>query len=389
MTGASPVPPPGLWCVIPVHNHAATVGAVARACRAQVPRVLVVDDGSTDTDVARLLRDTDITVLRHPQRQGKGQALVTALNHVSAHGGRWMLTLDADGQHLPEDIPRFFPLLSGAPNALVIGARDMQVENVPSSSRFGRSFSNFWVRLETGLPLDDTQSGFRAYPVELVRQLPLTRHHFDFEIEVLVRAAWAGLLIQSVPVRVWYPPPSERVTHFDKRLDNLRLSRLHARLVFRRLWPVSPRRLVRPATTVSLWRQPRAFLSSLLKTNMSPSGLAVSAGLGVLLGSLPVFGFHSPLILAAALRLHLNLAMALASQNLCTPPLVPVLCIQIGHYLLHGSWLSDFTYQSWVVEAGPRFLEWWLGSLLLGPPLAVLTGLLAFPVLSAFRRRTA
>ncbi|MGZ8250620.1 MAG: DUF2062 domain-containing protein, partial [Methylomagnum sp.] len=202
------------------------------------------------------------------------------------------------------------------------------------------------------------------------------------------RAAWAGLPIQSVPVRVWYPPPGERVTHFDKRLDNLRLSRLHARLVFRRLWPVPPRRLVRPATTVSLWRQPRAFLSSLLKTNVSPSGLAVSAGLGVLLGSLPVFGFHSPLILAAALRLHLNPAMALASQNLCAPPFVPLLCIQIGHYLLHGSWLSDFTYQSWVMEAGPRFLEWWFGSLLLGPALAVLTGLLAFPALSAFRRRT-
>ena len=379
--------PEGLWCVIPVYNNAATVAAVARGCRALVPHVLVVDDGSTDAQVADLLAGTDIAVVRHPERQGKGRALATALAHVRGRGGRWMITVDADGQHLPEDIPLFFPVLEAEPEAIVIGARDLASEHVPESSRFGRSFSNFWVLLETGHALSDTQSGFRAYPVDLVSRLPLRSAHYDFEIEVLVRAAWAGLPIRSVPVRVWYPPPGERVSHFDKRRDNARLSRLHARLVLRRLAPWPNRRLVAPPPR--RWKLPnlREVWRRMVSTNATPAGLAVSVGLGVLIGALPLLGVHSALIVAVAMRLHLNPAAALVSQNLCIPPFVPVLCIQIGHVLLTGSRIEDFTFSTWVSHAGARLLEWLLGSLLVGPALGILAGLLTYPVFRAVRAR--
>lgn len=235
MTETRQVAPEGTWCAIPVYNNAASAPGVARACRRQLPHVVVVDDGSTDGDLSLALADTDIVVLRHPQRRGKGAALRTALDHVASQGARWLITVDGDGQHLAEDVPRFFSRMASEPDALLVGCRDLSGTHVPGASRFGRLFSNLWVLVETGRYLPDTQSGFRAYPVPRVRELRLGCDHFDFEIEVLVRHAWAGLPTGSVPVNAVYPPAAERVSHFDKRSDNLRLSRLHAALVARRL----------------------------------------------------------------------------------------------------------------------------------------------------------
>jgi predicted LPLAT superfamily acyltransferase len=235
MTETPQVAPDGTWCAIPVYNNAATAADVARACRRQLDRVVVVDDGSTDGDLGAALADTDIVVLRHPERRGKGAALRTALAHVAAQGARWLITLDGDGQHLPADIPRFFPRMAAEPDVLLVGRRDMSGAHVPRASRFGRVFSNLWVLAETGRYLADTQSGFRAYPVPRVRELGLASDHFDFEIEVLVRHAWAGGALGSVPVAAYYPPAGERVSHFDKWGDNVRLSLLHTRLVGGRL----------------------------------------------------------------------------------------------------------------------------------------------------------
>jgi predicted LPLAT superfamily acyltransferase len=235
MTPTRQLAPPGTWCAIPVYNNGRTAATVARACREHVPHVVVVDDGSTDGGLDTALRDTDIVVLRHERRRGKGAALRTALDHVTAQGASWLITLDGDGQHLPEDIPRFFPRMEEDPDVLLVGCRDMTGADVPGASRFGRIFSNLWVFAETGLLLPDTQSGFRAYPVPRVHGLRLACNHFDFEIDVLVRHAWAGLPVAAVPVNAHYPPAAERVSHFDKWRDNVRLSRLHARLVARRL----------------------------------------------------------------------------------------------------------------------------------------------------------
>jgi predicted LPLAT superfamily acyltransferase len=235
MTDTRSVAPDGTWCAIPVYNNGATAARVARACRQQLARVLVVDDGSTDGDLRAALADTDIVVLRHPERRGKGAALRTALEHVAGLDARWLLTLDGDGQHLPSDIPRFFDRMTSDPDALLVGCRDMSGGDVPAASRFGRLFSNLWVLAETGRYLPDTQSGFRAYPVRRIHALRLASVHFDFEIEVLVRHAWAGGPTGSVPVNAYYPPAAERISHFDKRRDNARLSLLHARLVGQRL----------------------------------------------------------------------------------------------------------------------------------------------------------
>ena len=120
-----------MWCVVPVYNNAATVREVALGSRKHLQHVLVVDDGSTDTNVAELFAGTDISVVKHASNRGKGAALMTALEYVSAHGGSSMITIDADGQHYPDDIPSFIKDLQD--NVILVGCRDFTVANVPGS----------------------------------------------------------------------------------------------------------------------------------------------------------------------------------------------------------------------------------------------------------------
>lgn len=249
MLPADHLPAGALWVAVPVYNNRATVREVAAECRGLVANVVVVDDGSSDADLTELLAGLDVVVLRHPVNQGKGAALLTASRFIEEQGGLFMVTIDADGQHFPADIATFLPLLAENDPAIVIGCRDFDTPNVPKSSRFGRAFANFWLRVETGQRVDDCQSGFRTYPVRYLNRLPFKGTRYDFEAEVLARAAWAGLALRCVPIAVHYPKPAERVSSFRPFLDNLRLTRIHSMLVGRRLCPWPHRRLL-PRTGV-------------------------------------------------------------------------------------------------------------------------------------------
>lgn len=379
-----------IWCVVPVYNNQATVADVVRRCCAVVPNVLVIDDGS-DVPVKNLLGDSPATVLRHEQNQGKGAALLTALRYIQEQGGAWMITLDADGQHHPEDLPLFFPMLGKNPAAIVIGARDFDAPNVPGSSRFGRSFSNFWVQLETGIAVKDTQSGFRAYPVKLVSQLPLRASYYDFEIEVLVRAAWAGLKLLSVDINVWYPPKTERISSFHPRRDNLRLTKIHMRLVGRRLVPWPVHRLVK-RDLFSVWellRSPRKCIHRLLYENATPPGLAVAAGVGLICGTLPLLFVHSLVILYVTTRLNLNKVMALSIQNLCIPPVVPLLCIELGHFMHYGHFFVPGNPMSIFDDLQQHLFHWLIGSLVLAPLIGLFGGLAIYSIARRVQERHA
>lgn len=232
---------PDIWCAIPVYNNAGTVVDVVTRARAQMERVLVIDDGSTDADLRELLKHLDVRVIRHETNRGKGEALLTAFRAIDALGGKYAITLDGDGQHFPEDIPRFLPHL--ALDTLLLGRRDEVTGEMPRASRFGRRFSDFWIWLETFKTVRDSQSGFRAYPVRPVLAMRFWSKHYNLEVEVLTRALWGGLKVESVPIRVWYPEAAERVSSFKPLKDNLRISRLHVRLLLRRLLPVAHRKL--------------------------------------------------------------------------------------------------------------------------------------------------
>ena len=362
-----------LLIVIPLYNHGGTVRAVAEACLALHPQVLVVDDGSSDGG-AETLAGLPLELLRHERNLGKGAAIMTAAKFAAGRGLTHIATIDADGQHDPADLPRLWQVALAEPLALVVGCRDFTAANVPGSSRFGRSFSNFWLRLQTGVVLPDTQSGFRVYPLALLTGLTFWCRRYNFEIEVLVRAAWAGVPLRSVAISVYYPPGAERISHFRGFLDNWRLTLLNTHLTLRSIVPWPHPRLVaaEPEEKVSLLR-PLRSLRRLLTENSSPARLGAAGGLGVAVGATPLFGAHTITILFAAGFFRLNKVAAVAASNLCMPPLVPALCIELGHYLRHGRWLTEFSLQTLGYQGLQRLWEWLLGSLLLGPLLGGLT----------------
>ena len=379
-----------IWCVLPVFNNKDTVKEVALSCRSYLQHILVVDDGSTDTDVSSLFADTDVIVLGHEKNLGKGKAILTALKYIKAQGGRFMITIDADGQHYPQDLKKFIPLLQEDETNIIIGCRRLQGKHVPRKSHFGKKVANFWLHVETGVSIEDCQSGFRAYPVQYLSQMKLTGSHYDFETEVLARAVWAGLHLKTIEVDAWYPEPQSRISHFKPFIDNMRISCMHTRLVGRCLLPFPHRKLVHEASEkidLSVLRSPLKLLKMLLKDNASPSGLAISASVGILLAVLPLISIHTLVIIYVTARLHLNKVMAIIMQNLCIPPFVPVACIELGYYMRHGRWLTDVSMDVIFKQFPDRLWEWLLGSLIIAPVLAIIVGISVFFTAKALQNR--
>lgn len=360
--------------VVPVYNHAQTIRDVVNRALSQHNAVLVVDDGSTDGSGERL-KGLDVTVLRHGENLGKGAAIMTAARHAEKIGVTHIITIDADGQHAPEDIGCFLSAIQKNPGAIVVGKRDFNGKNIPGSTRFGRKFSNFWFRAQTGFPLGDTQSGFRAYPVFVLMGLKLAEHRYSFEIEVLVKAAWAGIRIRDIDISVHYPPKTQRISHFDKIKDNARLSRLNTHLTMRALLPWPHRKLSRTgeAPDVSILH-PLRSVRMLLAEHATPGRLAASGALGVLLGTLPLIGFHTVSILFAASFLRLNKAVAVATSQIAAPPIFPALCIELGYFMRNGSFLTEISLRTLGSEALYRIYEWLIGSIVLGPVAGAIIG---------------
>lgn len=223
--------------VIPVYNHAARVAVVVRQALALGLPLIVVDDGSTDDAAAHLRDIPGITLLRHPVNRGKGAALLSGMAAAWERGCDWALCLDADGQHNPEDAPAPLAAAASRGRCLVVGCRRGMADNanVPWTSRFGRGFSNFWVWSAGGPRVHDSQSGFRLYPLPETLHLGVRARRYQFEVEVLVRAAWQGLPVLEVPVGVVYQPRGERVSHFQPWRDFWRNSGTFSRLLGERL----------------------------------------------------------------------------------------------------------------------------------------------------------
>ena len=379
-----------IWCVVPVYNNGATVQKVAEECNKYLRNVVVVDDGSTDVDVRSLFSGGEITVLRHENNEGKGKAVLTALEYVKQKKGRYIITIDADGQHYPHDIEKFIPLLSKENNSVVVGVRRFEETKAPKRSKFGNEVANFWMTIETGMTLSDCQSGFRAYPVKHLSKIKFAGARYEFETEVLARASWAGLELKSVSVGVNYPKPEDRVSHFDLMKDNIRISLMHTRLVGRRLLPFPHKRLIQRKETIKytdFWLHPVKALKGMLKENATPAGLAAAAFMGIFLGVLPILSFHMPVILYFAVRLHLNKVMALSIQNICMPPLMPILCIQIGHYMLYGAWITEVSLRVIFGQLKDRIFEWFIGSLVIAPVAAVIAATIVYIMSSRIKNR--
>lgn len=222
--------------VIPTYQNAKTLLQVVADVHRVVDTVFVVDDGSNDGTAALLDKATGNErpekVLTHPKNCGKGAALKTGLTYARQQGFRYAMTVDADGQHRADDIPALLKAVEEEPDALAIGSRGLQHENMPAKSTFANRFSNFWFALQTLQRLPDTQSGLRVYPLRRLHGLRWMSARYEAELTLLVFSAWAGVKLLPVPVSVYYPPRDQRVTHFRPGRDFTRISVLNTLLCF-------------------------------------------------------------------------------------------------------------------------------------------------------------
>ena len=378
-------------CVlIPTYNNAGTLEQVLQDVLSYTSHVIVINDGSTDETGAILERFPQVHTISYTPNRGKGCALRTGFREAYDRGYAYAVVMDSDGQHYASDLPRFLERLEQQPGALIIGARNMQVDNVPQKSSFGNRFSNFWFWVNTGIRLPDTQSGYRLYPLQpLARRRYFTRK-YEFEIEVMVRAAWRGVPVISVPVSVYYPPASERVSHFRPFRDFVRISILNTVLVLTALLYIKPRNLVRMMYSREGWR--RIFRAIFVHPEESNMRKSASIGFGVFMGIVPIWGFQLAVGIPLSILFRLNKALFLLAANISIFPITP---FWLMASLATGKWLlgDELRIPGWreltvstVTREGAAFF---LGGAVLAVVLGVFSFLLTYTILLAGRRRKA
>ena len=285
-----------------------------------------------------------------------------------------------------ENSDDFLEEIEKTPDALLVGARNLRSDNMPGKNTFANKFSNFWFRVETGMRLDDTQSGFRLYPVRRMKGMRFLTRRYEFEVEVLVRAAWRGIAVRNIPVNVFYPEKDERVTHFRPGKDFTRISILNTFLVLGALLFYYPWRFLRSLTKENI----RRFVAdNITRSRDSNPQLAASIGLGIFFGIAPLWGYQ---MIAAGVTAHftrLNKAVAILSSNISIPPMIP--------FILYGSYwtgaqvlrramplsLSDITLE----RAAADMFQYVVGSFVMAAVCAVAAAAVSYALL-VFCKRT-
>lgn len=312
--------------VIPVYNNVSTIAAVISDVRKYVEDVWVVNDGSTDSTLDVLSGIEGIHILSYNQNRGKGYALRLAIKETHKAGFRYMISMDADGQHYATDIPHFIEEIEKYPDSLLVGARNLNADNMPGKNSFANKFSNFWYRVETLQKLSDTQSGFRLYPLTLLHKVNFITNRYEFEVEVLVRSAWRGVRVANIPISVYYPPKEERVSHFKPAKDFTRISILNTCLVLVALLGYYPYVFFK---SLSIKNIKYFFNKYVFNSTDSNVKMSASIALGVFCGIIPIWGYQLVFAGVSAHLLKLNKVVAMISSNISIPPMIP--------FILYGS----------------------------------------------------
>lgn len=377
---------PGTCIIIPTYNNAGTLGSVIQGVLKHCNNVLVINDGSTDNTREIIDKFPEVDVIHLPENKGKGFAIRTGLKEAARRGFEYAITIDSDGQHLADDLPKFFKKIEDEPGCLIIGARNLEQAGIPGGTTFGNRFSNFWVWLQTGYRLPDTQSGYRLYPVQRLAKKRWYTRRFEFEIEVLIRSAWKGIPINSVPVSVIYPPKGERVTHFRPFIDFARISLLNSVLTILGLLFYRPRMLYRRVREENFRDLMRRVLLNPEESNFRK---AASVAMGVFWGIAPVWGWQMAVALLFAAMFRLNKTITLIASNISIPPMIPF--ILFGSYITGGFILDTHKVIHYSSSLTLNFLkenllQYVVGSLAFGLIMSVLAGTLTWLLLAAFRR---
>ncbi|MNX84272.1 Undecaprenyl-phosphate mannosyltransferase [compost metagenome] len=334
--------------------------------------IIVVNDGSTDSTSSILSDYRQISIIHLPENKGKGNALKIGFRKALELGFDFAITIDSDGQHYPDDIPVFVEaLLAENEDVLLIGNRNMSQDGIPKKSSFGNNFSNFWFWFETGIKLQDTQSGYRLYPLNKIPKKYFTPK-FEFEIEIIVRTAWKNIPVKNVPVKVLYDP-AERVSHFRPFKDFTRISILNTILVIITLAYIKPRNFIHNFRKKSF---KRFIKEDVLESDGSNRTKAFSIALGAFIGLSPVWGFQTALTISLAVIFKLNKVLAFVSSNISFPPFLPLIIagsLFIGAPFVDGE--TNFLNHEINFElVKNHLLQYIIGSLILATSVSTILG---------------
>lgn len=374
--------------LIPTYNNDRTLKRVIDGVLEYTDSIIIVNDGATDTTSQILKEYSRLEQILIPKNKGKGNALRVGFKQAEKLGFDYAITIDSDGQHFPEDISVFIEELenSETKNLLLIGARNMEQEGVPGGSSFGNKFSNFWYKLETGIELSDTQSGYRMYPLKEINKIKFYTTKFEFEIENIVKAAWRGITVKNVPVKVLYDE-SERVTHFRPFKDFTRISILNTWFVLVTFLYIKPRNLYRKFKKKGF---KKFFTEDLLGSQDTPIKKAKSIVLGVFVGLTPLWGFHTIIVIFLAIFLKLNKAIAFAFSNVSIPPFIPFVVLfglQTGALVLgedKSFSIEDFNGNFELLKSLKTYI---VGSFIFAIAASIISGLIGYIILALFQSR--
>lgn len=371
--------------IIPTFNNARFIENLLKDVLNYCRDVIVVNDGSTDRTPEILSGFKTVRVISFSRNRGKGQALRAGFDLALEQGFDYAITLDSDSQHSAEDLPLFLNSLESEPGALVIGARQLNQVNVPGGNRFANWLSSFWFKIETGLKLKDTQSGYRLYPVRALKGIRTISGRYAYELEILVKASWQGIRITDVPVNVYYPPPEERITHFRPVLDFLRISLLNILLVFLGLLYYRPKQIIQKYRKKSL---KQIFYEDIIKSDTPRYIIALSIAFGIFMGIFPVWGYQLVIGFFFAHLFKLNKAIFFIAANISIPPMIPAilyLSYVTGSYVLgEGSWKVDIELN--LQSIGLNLKQYLTGAVVFSIIAGVIMGALSYAILIIVKR---
>jgi glycosyltransferase involved in cell wall biosynthesis len=369
--------------IIPTYNNHKTLQRVIDGVLNYTNDIIIVNDGSTDTTPQILEHYSKLIIVHQPENKGKGIALQTGFRIAKQQGYEYAITIDSDGQHFPEDIPVFISCLESEGEALLIGSRNMQHETVPKKSSTGNKISNYWFWVETGIKLQDTQSGYRLYPLNKIPKKFFT-NKFEFEIEIITRTAWNGVPVKNIPVQVLYDM-NERVSHFRPFTDFSRISIMHTVLVTISLLYIKPRDFFRSFKKKSL---KRFFLENVLESSDSDAKKAMSIALGVFVGIAPVWGLQTVTVLFFAYLFRLNKLIAFTFSNISVPPMIPIIVmasIKIGSLIVGQN--NDLIKETSIADSiKNNIVPYLTGSMILASGMAFLFGATGYVILTGIKK---
>ncbi|MBG9378673.1 DUF2062 domain-containing protein [Panacibacter sp. DH6] len=377
--------------IIPTYNNAKTLAAVITDVAAYTTNIIVVNDGSADDTATILAAFTRLDVVGYQKNMGKGWALRQGFKRAVALGYLYAITIDSDGQHFAKDLPVFLEKLGTEKQAIIIGSRNMNQDFVPGKSSFGNKFSSFWFRVETGIKAPDTQSGYRLYPLQPLSKKQFITRKYEFEIEVLVRAAWSGIKITSVPVSVYYAPKETRVSHFRPFKDFTRISILNTVLVLITFLYIKPRDFFRSIVKKETWRA--LWYEEFLKPSEPDIVKAASVAFGVFMGIVPIWGFQLVTAIFLSILLKLNKPVVIVSAHISIPPMIPFVIFL--SYIMGSYWMGehaiDFSFNTEIsIDAIKQNLKQYIyGSITLAVVAGITAGLLTLALLKIFKKKTA